>query len=37
MHKNWKEAGFLDGIKKLAEERSFSKLTINPVITWTNE
>ncbi|KRX08655.1 Aldehyde/histidinol dehydrogenase [Pseudocohnilembus persalinus] len=37
VHKNWVEAGLLQKVKDLAEQRTVDKLTIGPVITWTNE
>ena len=36
-HKNWMEAGIVEKLKKLAERRNLSDLTIGPVLTWNNK
>ncbi|CAK74069.1 unnamed protein product (macronuclear) [Paramecium tetraurelia] len=36
-HKNWVQAGILDKIKLLAEQRSLQNLTICPILTWNNQ
>jgi 1-pyrroline-5-carboxylate dehydrogenase len=35
-HKNWMSANILEKIKNLAEARSIKKLTLSPVMTWSN-
>lgn len=36
VHENWTKAGFLDKIKRLAEQRSLDKGTVSPILTVTN-
>ena len=37
VHENWNKAGFVEKIKRLAERRNLSDLTVGPVLTVTNE
>jgi 1-pyrroline-5-carboxylate dehydrogenase len=37
VHENWVKLGLLTRIAELAAKRSIEKLTIGPVLTWTNE
>lgn len=36
VHKNWKDANFLNKIKALAEKRSYKDQSLSPVLTWSN-
>jgi 1-pyrroline-5-carboxylate dehydrogenase len=37
VHENWKKAGLLDRMQKIADERSLDDLTIGPVLSHTTE
>eukprot|EP01023_Acetabularia_acetabulum_P005622 TRINITY_DN12301_c0_g1_i1.p1 TRINITY_DN12301_c0_g1~~TRINITY_DN12301_c0_g1_i1.p1 ORF type:complete len:318 (-),score=71.58 TRINITY_DN12301_c0_g1_i1:1072-2025(-) len=37
MHSNWKKAGLMEKVAKLAEKRKLEDLTIGPVLTWNND
>ena len=37
VHENWKKVGIVEKLKKLAERRSISDLTVGPILTVTNK